>query len=506
MAALSNSAGDMGDTGRAPKLAKFFDAVLQGEQTLKTAHDANRFIESICAQSDPPSCVEKLISSPQGMPCFQMCVRFNSSPAFHNGPATNLLQYFQDPPLKIVLGGAYLHQIVKNIVNPPIFWNAFVQSFRCGALNLDAQQCFGWLLCELISLPLDEGLAYLSLAQDVSVQKVFLESRSFDLRTLGQKIKHILSTYASPDEELGNFGPGGRHDNDFANFRDIAIHPTADELLSEEQPFLRRAEILEDPDTEDKRLIMHLDNQFRLLREDMLGEMRDELQIIHGKKKGRHRGLIVDDFTVLDVHCGDAKRRQPWCLRFQFKSDLRQLFSCKPRDRKQYLVNNRNLFRHQSLACLMVDGEIVAFPTIYRHVDQLATQPPIVTLQFTGKTSTIKALLRLGSGKKLRLIQIDTAVFAFEPILKSIQELKEMPLIDEILLWKPGKCINPLSDAPVKLLCQLRLDHTQDIQSILNTSKSIRLDDSQGQSLEAGVERRVSVIQGPPGRAIQSNY
>lgn len=503
MSALNHSAGDVGNTGRTAKLGKFFNAVLRGEQTLKTVHDGNRFIESICAQSDPSTCVEKLISRPQGILAFQMCVRFNSSPAFHNGLATALLQYLQNPPLKMILGGVYLHQIVENIVTPPIFWHAFVQSFRSRVLNLAAQQCFGWLLSELLSLPQDKNVAYLPLAQEDSVQRAFLESESLDLRALGQRIKHLLSTYALPDQEDEGFGPGGRHDNDFADFHDIAIHPTADELLSTEEPFLRRADILEDPNTEDRRLIMHLDTQFRLLREEMLGEMRDELQIIHGKKKGRHRGLIVDGFTVLDVHCGEPKRRQPWGLRFQFQSNLSQLFSCKPKDRKQYLTKNQNLFRHQSLACLMVDEEIVSFPTIYRDVDQLAAQPPVVTLQFTGKTSTIKALLRMGTGKRLKLIQIDTAVFAFEPILRNLQKLREMPLVDELLLWKPGNVVSLVSDAPSKLLHQLKVSHNQDIQSILGTTKSTQLDNSQMQSLLAGLSQSVSLIQGPPGRATQ---
>lgn len=503
MFANNSSSGDVGSTGRVVKLTKFFNAVLRGEQTLKTVHDGNRFIESICAQSDPSACVEKLISSPQGMLAFQMCLRFTSSPTFHNGLATALLRYLQSPPLKIILGGAYLHQIVENIVTPPIFWHAFVQSFRNRVLNSDAQQCFGWLLCELISLSQDKNSGYLPLAQDDSIQRVFLESESFDLRALGQRIKHLLSTYALPDQEDEEFGPGGRHDNDFADFHDISIHPTADELLSMEEPFLRRADMLEDPNTEDRRLILHLDTQFRLLREDMLGEMRDELQIIHGKKQGRHRGLIVDGFTVLDVHCGETKRRQPWSLRFQFQSNLSQLFSCKPKDRKQYLTKNQNIFRHQSLACLMVDGEIVAFPTIHRDIDQLAAQPPVVTLQFTGKTSTVKALLRLGIGKKLKLIQIDTAVFAFEPILRNLQKLREMPLVDELLLWKPGHVMSSLSHAPSKLLRQLEVNHNQDIQFILGTTKSIQLDDSQMQSLLAGLRQSVSLIQGPPGKVIQ---
>ncbi|KAK4694124.1 stage V sporulation protein K, partial [Lecanoromycetidae sp. Uapishka_2] len=54
---------------------------------------------------------------------------------------------------------------------------------------------------------------------------------------------------------------------------------------------------------------LKFDNQFRLLREDMLSEMRDELSLISGKRAGRHKGIIVDGFEVVGVDCGDPKKR-----------------------------------------------------------------------------------------------------------------------------------------------------------------------------------------------------
>lgn len=494
-----------GDSGRAIKLTGFFNSVLQGDQTLRTGQNGNLFIEALCGQPDPPTCIEKIIASPHGLSSVQTSMRFNASASFQNGPATKLLKYIQDPALKIILGGSYLEQLTVSIVEPPIFWNAFAQSLRNGSLNVESQQCFGWLLCELLCLPSDQNLAYRLVAQDTSIQNLFLESSVFELRILGQKFKHILSTYQTPGSEDPDFGPGGRHDNDFVDFREVAIHPTADELLSEEEPFLRLADAIEDPDTEDTRLVTHLDNQFRLLREDMLGEMRDELQIIFGKKKGRHRGLIVEGFTVSDINCGDPKRRQPWALQLQATSDLSQLFHCRPKDRKQLLMDNRNLFRHQSLACLILDGEVVAFPTIHRDIDQLANKLPLVTLQFTGKSSTSKALLKMKTARSVKLVQIDTAVFAFEPVLKILQGLKGLPLAEALLFWNPKIPMTPPDDSPAQLMKQLRNDPTQDLQDTLETTKSVQLDQSQMLSLLTGLEQRVSLIQGPPGRLFQTS-
>ena len=432
-------------------------------------------------------------------------MRFDATPSFQNGPATQLIKYIQCPTLKIILGGDYLHRIILHIVEPPFFWNPFLVSFRNGSLNADAQQCFGWLLYELLCLPNQETTSYRTLAQDTTIQRLLLDSSSLEVRTLGQRITHILATFNSPDSENAGLGPGGRHDNDFIDFRDIAILPTADEIVSEEEPFLRLAEAIEDPENADKRLVTHLDNQFRLLRDDMLVEMRDELQIVFGKKKGKHRGSIFHDFAVLDITCGDPRKRHPWRMRLQATTDLREHFHSKPKDRKAYLVKNRNVFRHQSLTCLVLDGEIIAFPIIHRDVDELAEKLPIVTLQFTGKTSTAKALLRLKTVNSVSLVQIDTAVFAFEPVLRALQELKDMPLVDELLFWCPESSMPQPSYAPTTLISQVEKDPAGDLQDLLSMTKSIQLDESQSSSLLTGLKQKVSLIQGPPGMYIHAS-
>ena len=513
-------------SARTAKLSKFFTSVVRGDQPLKTAKQAELFIEALSDQFDPPTCVEKIISSPAGLSAVQSSLRFDPSVSFHNGSASVLIRYIQDPSLKIILGGEYVRQITQAMVEPPIFWNGFVLSFCNRSLDLEAQRCFGWLLHELLSHDPGKSNPYLTVAQDPSILPMLLDSPDFDLRTFGQKIKHFITSLDVHGDEADEHGPGGRHDNDFSDFREIAIHPTADEIRSTEPPFIRLAETLEDPAYKDKRLTVHLDNQFRLLREDLLKELRDELQIIYGEKKGRHRGITVEGFELLDVHCGEPKKRLPWGLRLQCLSDLPQLANLKdkkrkdqllgspnkgPEDhilaiqnksRKDYLLANPNLFRHQSLGCLIVDEEIAAFPTIHRDVDQLARKPPIITLHFTGAASTTKSLLKLKTTRNVKLVQIDTAVFAYEPVLRGLQEIRNLSLADELLSWPPGSVPVQPSHVPTELISSLEEDPMQDIQGILETPKSIRLDKVQMKSLLAGLKQRLSLIQGPPGESM----
>lgn len=113
-----------------------------------------------------------------------------------------------------------------------------------------------------------------------------------------------MTTARKPQEN----GPGGRHDNDFNDIRKISIFPTADELATD-NPFLPRAieiaEHLKGPDG----LAFHIDGQFRLLREDMLRDLREEIQIALMIKKGRRKGFSVENLSLTEIH---SDGRQPW--------------------------------------------------------------------------------------------------------------------------------------------------------------------------------------------------
>lgn len=87
-------------------------------------------------------------------------------------------------------------------------------------------------------------------------------------------------------------------------------------------------------------------------------------------------------------------------------------------------MKDRNLFKHQCVECLLVDRKVVAFTTINSNADLLAGQPRIVTLQISSGAGTAKTFLRLKMAKRTSLVQIDTAVFGFAPLLRQPQEAK----------------------------------------------------------------------------------
>ncbi|KAI9676184.1 MAG: hypothetical protein M1817_000929 [Caeruleum heppii] len=486
---------------RSFKLANFFKKVIGGHQVLQSSHDGGLFIEAVCDQADPAACMNQLIASPKGLLSLQASMRSSTSLPFLNGPATLLLAYFQEKTLKFVSEGDFLRQIILHIVQPPIFWDAYTQAFKNAALELPAQRTFAWLLLEIHSLSKKQASECGSVAEDPIVQSLLLKSSLFEVRVIGERIKHLVASSASNSTSEGDHGPGGRHDNDFPEYRDIAILPTADELTSEELPFMRTAQILEEIEDGHQRLTSHLDNQFRLLREEMLGEVREELSVLVGKKNGRHKGIVATGFTVLGVHCGNEKRYQPWGLQLKSKSDLPSLFKprWKSKERKAYLAANKNVFRHQSLACLFVDEEIVAFPTMNRDEELLSQLPPVIVLQFSGEASTARALLRLKTAKDVKVAQVDSAVFAFEPVLRRLQEIRDIPLKDELLFWNDHSIMREPSSIPTPVVDRIRADPHANLQNLLGTPHPIELDGSQSRSLLMSLTQSLSLVQGPPG-------
>jgi hypothetical protein len=489
------------DDARVAKLSAFFNKVVYGQRTLSTARDGKLFIEAMCVQADPATCAHKLLSSPSGLSALQASVRFDTSVTFLNENAVPLLRYLQTPSLKAIGSGSVLAQLLLSMVEPPFFWEALIKSFTGGLLNPNASQAFAWLLLELVSLPGKASSPYLAVADSSNILDTILKSPEGEIRILGQKIKHALPLDVSELHNDAEAKPGGRHDNDHADHREISIMPTADELLSKDRPFFRTADCIDDPEKLSSRCSIHLDNQFRLLREDMLGEIRDELKILTGTNAGRHKGTIVDGLSLAGVEMGSDRKRLPWGVVLKCKEELPHLKNIHRDKRKAFLKDNRHILRQGNMACLLIDGELVAFPTIHRDEEELAKTPAAITVQFVDDSTLSYALPKMKTAGNVKLAQLDAAIFAFEPFLRRLQEMNDLPLKNELLHWEAGKDIEGPSFQPEKVIRALESRPGKDLKDFLLIKKSVILDESQMDSLCACLLQRVSLVQGPPGES-----
>ena len=516
------------DNPKAAKLNKLFNSIVAGTTTL-TARNNALFLESISSSLEPERRVHAIINGAVGLDVLRKSLTLDTSISFLNYSAPILLRALAAPAIADIDGGSYIHELIESILQPPAtFWCAFIRAFRANQLEPDAQESFAWLLLQVVLLP--DNTEYDGLTINPLIIKTLLNSPRSSVRSIAAKIKHVVDHSGStPRNELLN-GPGGRHDNDHVDFRQISILPTPDELESMSEPFLRPSSWLEDPATENNRLAMHLDNQFRLLREDMVGEMREELQIALGKKSGKYRGFVIEGLVLKDLYCkrsdddtnlrytnvrygggrnrfGETRVREkdnlwvPWALTLEHKGDSFWFKKCKnAKAREAYLKDNPRFLRHQSLACLIADGEVVAFPSIVRDEKLLANNHPIFVLRFdNGKKGITNALMRLPKAKHVKLIQIDAAVFAYEPILTALQMKSTLPLREEILFFKEGMVLNPPAHQPKDVIAAIKSAPTRNLQDFLDTPKPIHLDRAQADALVNALSQRVALIQGPPG-------
>jgi hypothetical protein len=481
---------------RSTKLRKIFSSVLNGEISID-GKNARLFLEAICDQDNRALCIQKLQASDNGRAAFQSALSSSTELPFVQESVTTIFRYLAAPELKTLCGGAVLQQLILSFVEAELAWDAFIAAFKSIQLTSDGEEAFSWLLLELLSLPKEKALTFLQLAQDEIIKKRLLESAKQGVRLRGQRIAHIVENLIGGHSNQAG-GPGGRHDNDFTEINKITILPTADEL-STKNPYLPRAHETSTLALQPDGLTFHLDGQFRLLREDMMRDMREEIQMVLNMQKGQRRAFSIDYLSMTGVHCDG---RNPWALQLQCMNDLPRMPKKSEANRRQFLKENPKYLKHESLACIIADDEVVTLGTLIREEDLLVKVPPVLCLQIPGANSN-RALRCIKGAKAVKLVQLNTALFSYAPILKQLKEIKELPFEDEILRWnptsKPKPPGYPLSPNITALVSDLLRNTSLDIQDALQLPNSTRLDMSQAACFITGVLSRLSIIQGPPG-------
>lgn len=337
------------------------------------------------------------------------------------------------------------------------------------------------------------------IAVSVTKNKPLLELFSHEIRGLCYKIQHFLNAKASSaNANSDSAGPGGRHDNDFVGYRETAIYPTSDEFMSVIQPFYRPArEVVEaEPDT---WVGIHLDNQFRLLREDMLAELREDIEVVLGKKKGRRPNVIFKGLTLAGIECGDSQKWKPCALEFHCGVGMEKFERLSTPERKAFLKNNPRDLKHQSFGCLFQGGNFVVFAVLERDEAGLLADPPAITLQICGNEAIKYLLLALKEQEAVDYIQGETPFFAYEPVLQCLQEMKDLPLSRFLLGTQPDGATQNSVAIDTSFIEKLVAQGASFIQQNLKMDKPINLDQSQTNALVSGLKQPVSLIQGPPG-------
>ncbi|RDW70652.1 uncharacterized protein DSM5745_08163 [Aspergillus mulundensis] len=291
-----------------------------------------------------------------------------------------------DPSVKALCNGQHLRDTLELVIEPRTVWKP------AQSLTEPAAQAFAWLMNECLTHGSADGADGIYDAEIVVSTGSLLKSTVPETRAFGQKLKQMLRLKASNIAiEDSDYIPGGRHDNDHAEFRQIAIYPTHDEVRSGEKPFYRQAAEIQQLPIE-KRIAGHLDNQFRLLREDMLLDIREELQAVNKKNKKHRKVTMLRKMSLEEVFSGTEKQMTPCGLVVSCLHGLEALITRDREGRKAFLNSNRGYLRHQSFGCLLRVGEVVSFATVDRQMDYLLEGVPIIVLRVVGDGATRKTL------------------------------------------------------------------------------------------------------------------
>ncbi|PSR97392.1 P-loop containing nucleoside triphosphate hydrolase protein [Coniella lustricola] len=488
-------------SARVGRLNSFLHQILTGQRQIQSAKDAQLFLEAVRIQPVPGSCVENIVASKHGVQALAIAVRASVDPTFIRSQTIHFISYLADDDLKLRANGHVLRSALSIIIKPPLLWRALVDMAQNGFLADQDLQTFSWLCLELLSLPRSTDSDVHGDIEAVVRDAKLLDASCPETRRLCYKIQQVLQLQKSPCSQTGDaYAPGGRHDNDFTDFRQIAIYPTTDEFLSTERPFYRKAKEVSDMQMT-QRPAAHIDNMFRLLREDLIGELRNDWQsATNVKTRGKRSVLTLRGLLPVALDVGGHNKRKKVCLSLRCESGLAELARMPRPQRIQWLNDNRSFLRHQAFGALYQGQDIFGFAFVDRDMDGLLASPPVLTLRFTDDMALNRAMLALKTLNDVNFTLVDTPVFAYEPVLQQIKSITEIPLQDWLL--DPANVIEASDFAP-------HPDRVQDILTSFESAgtnaeglpqaKTSELDDSQQASLVKILDSPVSVTQGPPG-------
>ncbi|KAG9523714.1 P-loop containing nucleoside triphosphate hydrolase protein, partial [Aureobasidium melanogenum] len=289
------------------------------------------------------------------------------------------------------------------------------------------------------------------------------------------------------------------------NFKDIVIFPTTQEVVSDTKPRIwRSAEVFEEPNPT-RRLYIYLANLFRLYRQDWLGEIKEQVQIALGKEIEGLRSITKLNVKLTGVSCRDTSRKHgqhPWSLKLECSEPLPELKDLNPEQRKAFIKDDLDFMQDGALGFVVADGEPVAIVKILR--DEALLARSIICIQIPHRELISQAMLAMMSAASIDLVLLNTAGYAYEPVLGRLQTTTEIPFEKELLFW--DKSHTPMESPAYssgskirEIVKQLEEKPESNLQDIMKLERSVVLDSSQAASLAAALKQRLSLVQGPPG-------
>jgi hypothetical protein len=374
---------------------------------------------------------------------------------------------------------------------------------------------------------------------------------------LGENIRNAETMKRNPDKGptpafqlttdqpglLSEHGP--RHDNDSHDIRDIQILPTMGEILGDRAEYLPRSQ----------SCTWHLpgiagliDRQFRLVREDTVGQLRDaaKVELTHLQNPSQHgtsaKHASTRTHTYHNVHLASAEfdEHKGLLCALQF-TQPRELAGKSTAKRKSWWTESKWL-GPEALVMLLGSDQFAVFLSVVATVAPPGLEPKVaktdnsitrrfprcgedgmanVIVQLVNRTEADieTMLLRFGFGDgtlTFNLLEFPGVLLpAFQPTLTALQQMietRDLPFAE--LLAATGTTQG--RDGIDKPAYTKRHDFRYDLSVLSTSNESIKLDvnspmdasalsaqttldNAQADALISTLCRSVALIQGPPG-------
>ncbi|KAJ5390631.1 uncharacterized protein N7496_001699 [Penicillium cataractarum] len=328
--------------------------------------------------------------------------------------------------------------------------------------------------------------------------------------------------------------PGGRHDNDHDYSCEIKIMPTVQEIQSTSIEYLP---VIDPTQWHIDGLDGLIDRNFRLLREDTVGQLRDAVHqflrqlSLNRFSKSSIRKNVYRDANITKIHFDSISG-------IQFELTFPQLASLKGKSTHQietWWQDSKHL-QPGALVCLVTHQDEVLFCTVAENnlpkksKDSRFYEPRDLSrrvmverpqIRFgslkSGGFQRDKLEIYLGPKIPASLVEFPGVLLAaFEPTLQALKQMKStgnVSFSELLVAWNGESSSSNLVNPPVyslapgfafNLRClmsngadfHVRPDQPVDFQVL---SENSSLDKSQGKTLVHCLQRKLALIQGPPG-------
>jgi len=484
---------------------KFFDKVIKTDgKLINDQKTSKQFINAMIEHDQPLDVLSKVLVG-NGAIALSQALTLNFSFDFIKDSFIPLLEWLgRDYFLMGDRRGIMNRLLIYIWKESSVLFSSVDQEFNRLATSDKDLDALGWFILELVSSGNDSAKIAREDTTIKSIAEKLLNAPSLPI--VAKKIQIVLDggKLGVDDHSLGTLKeerPGGRHNNDHADYRSIAIIPTKAEITSLDPPYLPKPVPL-------KGLIAgeaeaaYLDRQFRLLREDIVGPLREELALLNGAHTAgnatQKRRLAYKTFNNLKIVSVSPIRFRFCVVKVEFDQPIKlqhqQPQSTDQQSKKynEYWSNHERLLKKDSVVCIVRNKQPLRFGTIqYRELQDLSVVNPSIGLVFYLDADLEATLQELNcTPSNTSMIQISAPVFAYEPILRGLQRTSSIPFSKE-LLSEPQPSVDP----PEYLS---RIEPVLPAISI-GSFCGKTLDPSQIRAVLKALTNRIGLIQGPPG-------